>query len=79
MPAALIRLFMLFLPTGSSDIIIVIKEDHYMIEQHKSKKEINAEYREKLKLEKCEQIIALAKKITAEGGGDVKFTRKKVK
>ena len=50
-----------------------------MIEQHKSKKEINAEYREKLKLEKCEQIIALAKKITAEGGGDVKFIRKATK
>lgn len=44
--------------------------------EHKSKKEINAEYREKEKLEKCEQIIALAKKITAEGGGDVKFTKK---
>ena len=52
------------------------KGDNNMIETCKSKKEINAEYREKLKLEKCEQIIALAKKITAEGGGDVKFIRR---
>ena len=47
-----------------------------MIETRKSKKTLNAEYREIVKLEKCEQIIALAKKITAEGGGDVKFIRK---
>ena len=45
----------------------------------KSKKEINAEYREKLKLEKCEQIIALAKKITAKDGCDVKCIQKKSK
>ena len=45
--------------------------------EHKSKKTSNEEYREKLKLEKCEKIIALAKKITAEGGGDVRFTKKK--
>ena len=49
-----------------------------MIER-KSKKEINAEYWEKLKLEKCKQIIALAKKITAEGGGNVRFVKKQTK
>ena len=47
-----------------------------MIETRKNKKTLNAEYREKVRLRKCEQIIALAKQITAEGGGDVKFTRK---
>lgn len=52
------------------------KGDNNMIER-KSKKASNAEYWEKVKAEKWEQIIALAKKITAEGGGDVKFTRKK--
>lgn len=41
----------------------------------KSKQKMNAEYREKEKLKKCEQIIALAKKITAEGGGDVRFVK----
>lgn len=46
-----------------------------MIETRKSKQKLNAEYREKVKLEKCRRIIDLAKKITAEGGGDVRFVK----
>lgn len=46
-----------------------------MIETRKSKAQKNFEYREKVKLDKCKQIIDLAKQITKEGGGDVRFVK----
>lgn len=38
-----------------------------------TKKEYNDLYREEQKKKLCEQVIALARLCTVEGGGDVKF------
>lgn len=46
-----------------------------MIETRKSKAQKNAEYRKKARLNKCKQIIELAKQINKEGGGNVRFVK----